>query len=207
MNRLKLENAVIKYGDITVINDVSLSVNAGEMIFITGVNGSGKSTLTRTIAGLLPLSSGKMTRTKKISYVPQIEEADRNFPAKVWEIVLTGTQRPRKLFYNAHDKELATKYINALEISELVDHEIRTLSGGQLRRVYLARALCGKPELLLLDEPCAGLDAHSHEILFRVLKDILSEGCAIIMVTHDDSDLSGITARRVIRIEGGKIHE
>ena len=207
MNRLTLENVVIKYGDITVINDVSLRVDSGEMIFITGSNGSGKSTLTKAIAGLLPVSSGKITRSQKISYVPQIEEADRNFPAKVWEIVLTGTQRKGKLFYSKHDRELATRFINALGLNELVDSEIKTLSGGQLRRVYLARALCGEPELLLLDEPCAGLDADSHEILFGVLREILMKGCAIMMVTHDDLDLTGIKANRVIRIEGGKIHE
>ncbi len=207
MNRLTLENVVIKYGDITVINDVSLRVDSGEMIFITGANGSGKSTLTKTIAGLLPISSGKITRAEKISYVPQIEEADRNFPAKVREIVLTGTQRKGKLFYSKHDKELAKRFTNALGIDGLVDSEIKTLSGGQLRRVYLARALCGEPELLLLDEPCAGLDAESHEILFKVLCEILSKGCAILMVTHDDLDLTGIKANRVIRIEGGKIHE
>ena len=207
MNRLTLENVVIKYGDITVINDVSLRVDSGEMIFITGANGSGKSTLTKAIAGLLPISSGKITRAERISYVPQIEEADRNFPAKVWEIVLTGTQRNGKLFYSRHDKELATRFINALGIDGLVDSEIKTLSGGQLRRVYLARALCGEPELLLLDEPCAGLDADSHEILFGVLREIISNNCAIMMVTHDDSDLAGIHASRVIRIEGGKIHE
>ena len=207
MNRLTLENVVIKYGDITVINDVSLRVDSGEMIFITGANGSGKSTLTKAIAGLLPVSSGKITRSQKISYVPQIEEADRNFPAKVWEIVLTGTQRKGKLFYSKHDRELATRFINALGLNELVDNEIKTLSGGQLRRVYLARALCGEPELLLLDEPCAGLDAASHEILFGVLREILLKGCSIMMVTHDDLDLTGIKANRVIRIEGGKIHE
>ena len=207
MNRLTLENVVIKYGDTTVINDVSLRVDSGAMIFITGANGSGKSTLTKAIAGLLPVSSGKITRSQKISYVPQIEEADRNFPAKVWEIVLTGTQRKSKLFYSKHDRELATRFINALGLSELVDNEIKTLSGGQLRRVYLARALCGEPELLLLDEPCAGLDADSHEILFGVLREILMKGCAIMMVTHDDLDLTGIKANRVIRIEGGKIHE
>ena len=207
IERLRLENAVIKYGETTIINDVSLIVNAGEIVFITGANGSGKSTLTKTIAGLLPLSSGKITRAQKISYVPQIEEADKNFPATVWEIVLTGRQRKGKLFYNAQDKEIARQYVNVLEINELVDREIKTLSGGQLQRVFLARALCGEPELLLLDEPCTGLDSDSHKILFAVLRENLSKGCAIIMVTHDDSDLAWIKSSRVIKIEDGKIYE
>ena len=205
--KLKLENAIIKYGDTVIINDVSLEVHGGEMIFITGANGSGKSTLMRGIAGLIPLSAGKMTRAEKISYVPQIEEADRDFPACVREIVLTGTQRKGKLFYSRNDIERAESFMRELQIDKLANNEIKTLSGGQLRRVFLARALCGEPELLLLDEPCAGLDAESHKILFRVLKKILANDCAVIMVTHDDSDIEGIKDSRIIKISKGKIHD
>ncbi len=204
-SKLKLENAVIKYGENIVINGVSLNVSGGEIIFITGANGSGKSTLTRGMAGLLPLSAGKLTRTERMSYVPQIEEADRDFPACVREIVMTGTQRKRKLFYSRYDTERAENSMRELQIENLAGCELKTLSGGQLRRVFLARALCGEPELLLLDEPCAGLDAESHKILFGVLEKKLSEGCAVIMVTHDDSDLEGIKNSRVIKISEGKI--
>ena len=203
--RLRLINAVIKYGDITAVDGVSLTVNAGEMIFITGSNGSGKSTLTKGIAGLLPLSSGTLTRTSRMSYVPQYEDADRDFPARAGEIVLTGTQRPGKLFHTRKDRESAESAMKALNIEGLSGNEIRTLSGGQLRRVFLARAICGKPELLILDEPCAGLDAHSHETLFGILRGLLAGGCAIVMVTHDISDIDGIPEGRVIRISHGKI--
>ena len=176
-----------------------------KMIFITGANGSGKSTLTKGIAGLLTLSSGTLDRTKRMSYVPQFEEADRNFPAKVHEIVLTGRMNSSKFFYNTHDKKQADIAMKELGIYELAENEIKTLSGGQLRRVFLARALCGEPELLLLDEPCAGLDAESHKILFEALNKILLKGCAVLMVTHDDSDLDGIKSKRVITLSGGKI--
>ena len=207
--RLRLTDAVIKYGERIVIDNVSLTVNSGEMIFITGQNGSGKSTLIRTIAGLNPLYSGKIQRPERFSYVPQIEEADKNFPASVREIVLTGTQTKGKLFYSRSDKLRVEDSMKELEILDLADHEIKTLSGGQLRRVFLARALCGlgdEPELLLLDEPCAGLDKHSHEILFAVLRRVLEKGCAVLMVTHDDDDVNGIPEARVINISGGKIH-
>ena len=170
------------------------------MIFITGKNGSGKSTLIRGIAGLLPLSSGKIQKAERVSYVPQVEEADRNFPAKVKEVILMGTQKTGKLFYSKKDKQQAIKFMKELEILNLAEKEIKTLSGGQLRRVFLARALCGEPELLLLDEPCAGLDVESHRILFDVLRKILTEGCAVIMVTHDDSDLEGIKNAKIINI-------
>lgn len=202
---LTIKNAVIKYGDNIVINDVSLNVNGGEMIFITGANGSGKSTLIKGMAGLLPLASGELARSKKMSYVPQVEEADRDFPACVKEIVLTGTQGSGRLFYSRRDKEQAALAMRGLNIENLSGRELKTLSGGQLRRVFLARALCGEPDLLLLDEPCAGLDEESHKILFGALKKILAKGCAVIMVTHDNSDLDGITNSRVINISEGKI--
>lgn len=203
--RLNLQNAVIKYEEKIIIDGVSITAGPGEMIFITGANGSGKSTLIKTIAGLLPLASGKIERAEKISYVPQVEEADRNFPARVKEIVMTGRQRPGKLFYTQRDKELVRDSMRELEIEDLSEHELKILSGGQLRRVMLARALCGLPDLLLLDEPCAGLDVESHKILFEALKKNLARGCAILMVTHDDSDLAGITSSRVINISNGRI--
>ncbi len=205
--RLKLTNAVIKYGDITAVNGVSMSVWAGEFVFITGANGSGKSTLTKGIAGLLPLSSGTRTLTGRLGYVPQIEEADRNFPARVSEIVITGTQGKKGksgLFYTAHDKHMAFQAMASLGITDLAGRGIDMLSGGQMKRVLLARALCGEPELLLLDEPCAGLDAESHELLFSVLRQCIDSGCAVVMVTHDASDLEGIRANRVITLSHGK---
>ena len=203
--RIRLDNAIIKYGDNIAINNISLKADSGEFIFITGANGSGKSTLTRAVAGLIKLDSGKIETLGKISYVPQIEEADRDFPARVNEIVLTGTQRPGKIFYSRRDKELAKISMQELFISDLAEREIKTLSGGQLRRVFLARALCGEPDILLLDEPCAGLDAESHEILFSLLRKKISEGCTILMVTHDDSDLAGIPEARVIKLSHGRI--
>ena len=203
--RLRLAHAVIKYGDSAVINDVSVCAMPKEIIFITGSNGSGKSTLTKGIAGLLPLSSGELTRTKRMSYVPQTEEADKNFPARVNEIVLTGRQRPGKLFYTHDDRTAAMNAMCELGIDSLADNEIRTLSGGQLRRVFLARAICGEPELLLLDEPCAGLDAESHEVLFSLLRKLLSNGCAVLMVTHDISDIEWISTGRIIKLKNGRI--
>ena len=205
--KLNLENAVIKYGDVSVIDNVSLKAEAGEMIFITGANGSGKSTLIRGIAGLLPLSSGRLKRAEKMSYVPQIEEADRDFPAEASEIVITGTQKKGRFFYSRSDREKALNSMRELEILNLADKKIKTLSGGQLKRVFLARALCGEPDLLLLDEPCAGLDAASHELLFKILKKYISHGCAVIMVTHDKSDIDGMKFSRVITLSGGKINE
>ena len=200
ITRLRLNNATIKYHERVIIHDFSLSAKSGEMVFITGSNGAGKSTLLKAIAGLLPLSSGTLERPERLCYVPQLEEADRDFPARVREIVITGTQRAGRLFYSHEDKMLSAQTMQELGISELSDRRLTTLSGGQLRRVFIARALCGRPELLLLDEPCAGLDAQAHEILFAALRKLLANGCAVLMVTHDDSDIEGIENSRVINL-------
>ena len=203
--RLFLKNISVKYGEKTILEDVNLTVKSGEVIFITGQNGTGKTTLIKTIAGLIKANSGEIFRTEKISYVPQSENADLNFPAKVKEIILTGTQRPKKLFYTRSDKKSALKAMQTLRILNLANRELKTLSGGQLKRVFLARALCGDPELLLLDEPCAGLDLESHEFLYEVLRKISNSGTAIIIVTHAESDIDEIKNARVINISNGRI--
>lgn len=203
--RLILRNVSVKYGEMSILEGVNLTVKAGEVIFITGQNGTGKTTLIKTIAGLIKLSSGEIFRTEKISYVPQSENADLNFPAKVKEIILTGTQRPKRLFYTRSDKKSALKAMQTLRILNLANRELKTLSGGQLKRVFLARALCGEPELLLLDEPCAGLDLESHEFLYEVLRKIRDLGTAIIIVTHAESDIDEIKNARVISVSNGRI--
>ena len=206
MNKfLSLENVNVNYGNFKALNNINFEMNAGELIFITGANGSGKSTFIKTIAGLIKIASGKILKPSKIAYVPQIETADRDFPATVFEIVITGMQRPRKLFYTRQDKQEAKKIINALGLENLVTRKLNTLSGGQYRRVFLARALCGKPELLLLDEPCAGLDIKSHRDFYDILAKINSYGTAIMIVTHDKGDFNEINYNRIIEISDGRI--
>ncbi len=202
---LKLNNICVSYGSLSVLKNISLSINSGEVVFIMGENGSGKSTLMKVIAGLIRISSGSLIRNAKISYVPQIESADRNFPATVYEIILTGLQRPKKLFYDLDDKNNANEIINILGLNDLRDREIKNLSGGQFQRVLLARALCGKPELLLLDEPCAGLDVETHKNFYDTLKKLNLNGTAIIIVTHDESDLNEINYNKLIKISDGRI--
>lgn len=198
---LTLSHVSIAYGSIVAVEDVSFDVAEGEFFCIVGANGSGKSTLIRGILGLTPLAGGRVdleTGLDGAAYVPQVEGADRDFPATVWEIVLTGTQRRgrRIPFYTRSDKEAATAALSAFEISDLAGRRIGKLSGGQMQRVLLARAMCRGPKLLLLDEPCSGLDADSRRGFYELLARLNRERrTTIVMVSHDLDEVAAHASR------------
>ena len=207
---LSLSHVSIAYGSIVAVEDVSFDVAEGEFFCIVGANGSGKSTLTRGILGLTPLAGGRIdlkTGPGGAAYVPQVEGADRDFPATVWEIVLAGTQRRgwRIPFYTHADKAAAKAALAAFEISDLADRRIGKLSGGQMQRVLLARAMCRGPKLLLLDEPCSGLDEESRRAFYVLLTRLHRERrTTIVMVSHDLDEVAerasrvAVMARRLL---------
>ena len=207
---LTLSHVSIAYGSIAAVEDVSFDVAEGEFFCIVGANGSGKSTLIRGILGLTPLSGGRValkTGPDGAAYVPQVEGTDRDFPATVWEIVLTGTQRRgwRAPFYTRADRTAAKAALDAFEIADLADRRIGKLSGGQMQRVLLARAMCRGPKLLLLDEPCSGLDADSRRSFYDLLARLHRERrTTIVMVSHDLDEVAyrathvAVMARRLL---------
>ena len=165
MELLKLEQVSIAYDNERdfAVEDVSFSVGEGEYICLIGSNGSGKSTLMKGIIGLVPLSAGKITShigRNEYAYLSQYHLIDKNFPATVNEVILSGTQRSdRRLpFYTKEDKRMAARSMEMFGVTQFKDRRIGNLSGGQQQRVLLARAFCRQPRLLILDEPCAGLD-------------------------------------------------
>ncbi|MDD3832013.1 MAG: ABC transporter ATP-binding protein [Clostridia bacterium] len=193
MSQLSCKNLNIGYGSKTIIDNLSFEVESGEYLCIIGHNGTGKSTLMRTILRLQPLNSGSITlddgvKLNEVGYLPQQTPAQADFPASVWEIVLSGCLnrcgvRP---FYNANEKKRANHYIDMLEITPLSKRCYRELSGGQQQRVLLARALCATHKMLLLDEPTASLDPDATQELYRLIKDInQKEGITVIMISHD----------------------
>ena len=198
---LTLSHVSIAYGSIVAVEDVSFDVAEGEFFCIVGANGSGKSTLIRGILGLIPLAGGRValeTGPDGAAYVPQVEGADRDFPATVREIVLTGTQRRgrRVPFYTRADKDAASAALDAFEIADLADRRIGKLSGGQMQRVLLARAMCRGPKLLLLDEPCSGLDADSRRGLYDLLTRLHRDRqTTIVMVSHDLDEVAARATR------------
>lgn len=198
---LSLSHVSIAYGAIPAVEDVSFSVEEGEFFCIVGANGSGKSTLIRGILGLTPLTKGRVdlrTGLEGTAYVPQVEGADRDFPVTVWEIVLAGTQRRgwRVPFYTRADKAAAEAALSAFEIADLAGRRIGKLSGGQMQRVLLARAMCRGPKLLLLDEPCSGLDEESRRAFYVLLTRLHRERrTTIVMVSHDLDEVAERASR------------
>jgi zinc transport system ATP-binding protein len=193
MALLTCQNVSLGYDGRTVLNDLSFSVNSGDYLCIVGENGSGKSTLMKAILHLLSPLSGRITigdslKAAEIGYLPQQTEVQKDFPASVREIVLSGCLNRCGLrpYYNREEKRLAAGSMEKMGISNLAKHCYRELSGGQQQRVLLARALCAARKMLLLDEPVSGLDpkatAEMYDLIDRLNKD---DGITIIMISHD----------------------
>ena len=194
MALLTVKNLKLGYDQQIVISDLSFEVNKGDYLCIIGENGSGKSTLMKTLLGLTkPLGgdilTGEALSKNEIGYLPQQSFIQRDFPASVWEIVLSGCQgRLGKIpFYSKADKALARKNMEKMGISSFSKRCYRELSGGQQQRVLLARALCAAKEILLLDEPVAGLDPKVTSEMYSLIKSLNQNGITIIMISHDIS--------------------
>ena len=181
------------YEGQTVLSHLDLAIRCGDYLCVVGDNGSGKSTLMRGLLGLLAPQAGEIWRAPElqkgaVGYLPQQTKAQKDFPATVMEVVLSGclNRKGMRFFYTAAQKSEALMNLGKLGILELKDRCYRELSGGQQQRVLLARALCAAKELLILDEPVTGLDPSAAQDLYRTLAYLnKTEGIAIVMVTHD----------------------
>ena len=173
---IECKNLTAGYEGMPVVKDLSFNVSAGDYLCIVGENGSGKSTLMKTILGLRSALSGEIIfgdglKQTEIGYLPQQTAAQKDFPATVREVVLSGCLGRKGLspFYSKADKKLCDDNIDLLGITGITHRSYRNLSGGQQQRVLLARALCATGKLLLLDEPVSGLDpmvtAEMYEII------------------------------------------
>jgi len=186
-------NASFGYDGHVVIQDLNFSVEDGDFLCITGENGSGKTTLLRGLLRLLSPMEGTLNfnpdlKQTAIGYLSQEAIAKKDFPAGVFEIALSGNLGKMGLrpFYTSAEKRRADETLLQLGIADLKKSCFRELSGGQQRRVLLARSLCAAQQLLVLDEPFAGLDPLISAELYQLLKKINQEmGMTIIMVSHD----------------------
>jgi zinc transport system ATP-binding protein len=201
---VRLENVSFAYGSVPALEDVSFDVEDGEFVGLVGPNGGGKSTVLRIILGLLAPDSGRVrvlgdapTRARgALGYVPQFATFRRDFPITVAETVLLGRLgKARPLFgYGARDRAAAARAMEETGVAELAARPIEALSGGQLQRVLVARALAGEPRILLLDEPTANIDLRAEQGIFDLLKE-LNARMTIVVVSHDIGFISQYVTR------------
>lgn len=188
---LTAKNLAVGYEKQPVLKNINFQIESGDYFCIVGENGSGKTTLMKTILGLLPpvegsIEVGQGLMKNQIGYLPQQSDVQRDFPATVYEIVLSGCQNSLKgFFYSKAQKKMALENIEKMGISHLKNKCYRQLSGGQQQRVLLARALCATTKVLLLDEPVAGLDPNVTKEMYELIGQLNSQGLTVIMISHD----------------------
>ena len=192
MAQLICDHLSLGYDAHEIVRDLSFSVQAGDYLCIVGENGAGKTTLMKTLLGLhAPISgtvhTGDGMKPNEIGYLPQQTLAQRDFPASVREVVLSGCQgrcglRP---YYKKAEKRLAEECMKRMGLGGLARHSYRELSGGQQQRVLLARALCATQKLLLLDEPVSGLDPKAAAEMYDLIERLNGEGVTVLMISHD----------------------
>ena len=192
---LDVHDVTVAYHRKPVLWNVDLTICEPRLIGIVGPNGAGKSTLIKAVLGLVPLAGGNVTlfgkplskQRKRVGYVPQRESVDWDFPVSVMDAVLMGTygelgwfRRPGKA-----QRERATACLEKVGMAALAGRQIGQLSGGQQQRVFLARALAQQADVYFMDEPMAGVDAATEEVIFRLLHDLRDGGKTVLVVHHD----------------------
>ena len=190
---IKCEHTDFGYENHDAVIDLNLEIYPGDYLCVVGENGSGKSTLIKGMLGLLKPTGGTLTVADElkrggIGYLPQQTAAQKDFPATVQEVVLSGTlsRRGNRPFYSMAERKLAAHNLERLGIEHLKQKCYRELSGGQQQRVLIARALCATEQLLILDEPITGLDPSAIQDFYHLIKKLNKEdGITIIMVSHD----------------------
>lgn len=196
--QLVVDNATVTYNNgHTAIFDASFSIEGGSICALVGINGSGKSTLFKTIMGLVTPTQGRVTlndepvrtalKKNVIAYVPQTEEVDWNFPVLVSDVVMMG--RYGKMGFlripGKEDKKAVADALERVGLTELGHRQIGELSGGQKKRVFLARALAQNGKVLLLDEPFTGVDVKTENAIIDLLRSLREEGHLVLVSTHN----------------------
>jgi zinc transport system ATP-binding protein len=199
-NALSCRDLDFGYNGKPVLKNVNISIPEGDFVCVVGPNGSGKTTLLKIALGLLKPTTGTIeifgqrpSRSQgRIGYVPQHPRLDPLFPVSAMDVVLMGRlgRTPVIGAWKSTDKKQARRALDEVGLSNHAGHHFASLSGGQKQRVLIARALAGEPDLLLLDEPTAGLDAHIEEGFYRLLQE-LNQRLTIVLVSHDLGFVSG----------------
>lgn len=191
---ITLQGVTCAYGSAAVLTDINFEIVSNQFTGIVGPSGSGKTTLLRVLLGNVRPVAGTVRRRAaiRVGYVPQVETVDWNFPVTVSECVMMARTSGRRLPWPSNnDRREVFHILKRLGIDNLADRHIRQLSGGQQQRVFIARALLGQPELLLMDEPTSGVDVSTRHEMLHLLEDLHRDGLSIVLTTHD---LNGMAA-------------
>lgn len=213
---LDLHRATFGYDGRAVVSDVDLVVGTGEVLALLGPNGAGKSTLVKGLLGLADHLSGEVTvlgtpldrlrdRTR-IGYVPQRHTLTGGVRATVTEVVATGllASRPWWRPMTRADRTAVHEALETVGLADRARFDVETLSGGQQRRVLIARALVSGPDVLVMDEPTAGVDVASQAVLAGVLQQLGEAGTTMLVVTHELSALRGVVDR-ILEVDAGHL--
>lgn len=207
---IEVSSATVRYGDVLALDDVNLSVEHGRVCGLLGMNGSGKSTLFKTVLGLVPVDRGRVRilglgntaarRKGLIAYVPQSEQVDWAFPVRVRDVVMMGRyghmrrrRRPRPA-----DREAVEHALDRTDLTHLADRQIGALSGGQRKRAFVARAIAQEADVLLLDEPFAGVDKRSEATITELLLQLRQSGHTLLVSTHDLAQVPALCDEAVL---------
>ncbi|MHB1253742.1 MAG: metal ABC transporter ATP-binding protein [Candidatus Humimicrobiaceae bacterium] len=194
---IKFENVYFSYGNNLVLEDINFSVRNNEYVALMGPNGGGKSTMLKIMLGIIKPDKGiikifdknPLSQRQKMGYLAQYSSFDFSFPISVFDLVLMGRYRIKTRYYGIEDKEAVFEALKKVNMEAFTKRHINTLSGGQLQRTLIARAIVKKPEILLLDEPMSGVDPQAQKSIYDILIK-LNKDMAIILITHDTSVVS-----------------
>lgn len=194
---IKLTNVGVCYDGEVALRDINISLYENDFVGVIGPNGGGKSSLVKAILGLIPyeghIDIAPYIANTPIGYLPQQNHFDKQFPISVEELVLSGLQRTKglKRRYTKQDKQKAKRILEELQIVDLSQKAVGDISGGQLQRALLGRAIISEPKLLILDEPANFVDNQFEKELYALLSE-LNKRMAIIMVSHDVGAITSI---------------
>ncbi|MFF8282937.1 metal ABC transporter ATP-binding protein [Streptomyces albus] len=208
-----LRGATASLGGRPVLRDVDLTVAPGETVALLGANGSGKSTTIRAVLGQVPLTGGELELFgtplarfrdwQRLGYVPQRSTAAAGVPATVREVVAAGRLARRKFRpLGRADKAAVRHALEQVGMDDRAKDPVDALSGGQHQRVLIARALAAEPELLIMDEPLAGVDVGNQEALAATLREQVDQGTSVLLVLHELGPLAPLIDRAVVLRDG-----
>ncbi|TDW75334.1 metal ABC transporter ATP-binding protein [Kribbella pratensis] len=216
---VQVSDLSVDLGGRLVLRGIDLRIRQGEVVAVLGTNGSGKSTLIKTIVGLLPAARGEVRlfgtpvprfrQWRRVGYVPQRITAAGGVPATVFEVVSSGLLSKRRLFspLGAAGKQAIEQALEVVDMADRRTDAVAELSGGQQQRVLIARALVSDPELLILDEPTAGVDLASQQIFADAVRDRVASGTTVVMVSHDLGPMDALIDRSVVMRRGRIVYD